>query len=139
MFVILNEVKNLVFAVQRFFTSFRMTKKESFSGPALSGWPPEPVEGTRFIASTASDAALSLRSQGMTDARPHSGRKEADYACIFPWAPTSASQSAHSFLSFFGNFESPACKPEIRSFRRMTSKNLFRLKWEPYFLHLKRV
>ena len=37
--VILNEVKNLVFAGQRFFTSFRMTKKESFSGPALSGWP----------------------------------------------------------------------------------------------------
>ena len=37
MFVILNEVKNLVFAGQRFVTKFRMTKKESFSCPALSG------------------------------------------------------------------------------------------------------
>ena len=39
LFVILNFVTNLVFAGQRFVTKFRMTKKESFSGPALSGWP----------------------------------------------------------------------------------------------------
>ena len=29
-----------------------------------------------------------------------------------------------TYLSFFGNFESVVCRPEIRSFRRMTSKRL---------------
>ena len=42
-----------------------------------------------------------------------------------PFFRNTAKVAHHFYLSFFGNFESLGRRREIRSFRRMTNKNLF--------------